>query len=205
MYDSEIVDALASGALVLRDVLTVHGQTLGGSDKTFAYWTGAGNVTINVDALDGGAPISRNAIGGGTLLEVPAIVDAIGLEARAVVFGLDHIGKAADSPMDMVFGHNVRVARVELHRAIFDPATRHIVGSAHLLFAGRVNGAKVDDAVPGGTGGLSLEAVSSAIDLTRTNPALESDEQQKLRGGDRFRQYADTAAAVEAFWGLEKA
>lgn len=201
MYDSETLSALDSGALVMRDVLTVQGKTLGGSAATFCYWTGEDNVTLNVEDQAGGSPISRNMVGGGTLLDVPAIVDAIGLEARSIAIGLDHISTAVGSPMDMVFGNNVRVARVEMHRALFDPSTWHLVSTAHLLFAGRVDGAAVNDAAAGGEGGLSIDAMSSAIDLTKTNPAMESDEQQKRRGGDRFRQYGDSAAQIETWWG----
>ncbi len=204
MYDAETIAALVSGAIVVRDILTVKGKTLGGSAATFCYWTGEDNVSINVADVAGGSPISRNAVGNGTLLEVPPIVDAIGFEARSITIGLDHISKTAGSPMDMVFGNNVRVARVELHRALFDPETWNLVSTAYTLFAGRVDGAAVDDAAADGEGGLSLEAVSGAIDMTKTSPAMESDEQQKLRDGDLYRQYADTAAQVEGWWGMAK-
>ena len=95
-------------------------------------------------------------------------------------------------------------ARVELHRALFDPATWNLVSTPHLVFAGRVDGAAVDDAAAGGEGGLSVEMISSAIDLTRTNPAMESDAQQRLRDGDRFRRYGDTAAQIETWWGQSR-
>lgn len=203
-YDVETIDALASGAIVVRDLLTVQGKTLGGSSATFAYWTGEDNVAINVVPAGAETPVSRNYVGGATLLEVPAIVDAIGMEARGVTFGLDHTSVVAGSPMDMVYGNNVRVARVELHRALFDPATWNLVSTPHLLFAGRVDGASVDDAAAGGEGGLSLDAMSNAIDLTKTNPAMESDEQQRLRSDDRFRRYGDTAGQVETWWGSAK-
>ena len=200
-YDVDTVTALASGAIVMRDLLTVQGKTLGGSAATFAYWTGEDNVAVNVVPAGAETPVSRNFVGGATLLDVPQIVDAIGLEARGVTFGLDHISTVAGSPMDAVYGNNVRVARVELHRALFDPATWNLVSTPHILFAGRVDGAAVDDAAAGGEGGLSLEAISSAIDLTRTNPAMESDEQQRRRSGDRFRRYGDTAGQVQTWWG----
>ena len=203
-YDAETLAALASGELITRDILTVHGKTLGGSAKTFVYWTGEDNITVNVADPEGGSPISRNAVGGATLLNVPPIIDAIGFEVRSITLGLDHTSTATGSPMDMVFGNNVRVARVEIHRAAFDPETWNLVSTAHLLFTGRVDGASVDDAAAGDEGGLSLEAISSAIELTKVNPAMESDEQQKLRDGDRFRQHADTAAQVEAWWGQAK-
>lgn len=203
-YDAETVTALASGAIVVRDLLTVQGKTLGGSAVTFAYWTGEDNVAVNVVPAGAETPVSRNFVGGATLLDVPAVVDAIGLEARSISLGLDHISTAAGSPMDMVYGNNVRVARVELHRALFDPSTWKLVSTPHLIFAGRVDGASVDDAAAGGEGGLSLEVISNAIDLTRTSPAMESDEQQRRRSGDRFRRYGDTAGQVSTWWGQAK-
>lgn len=204
MYDPTTIAALESGALVLADFLHMSGKTLGGSAAQFGYWTGPDNVAVNVVPVGGGTPVSRNFAGGGTLLDVPPIVDAIGLEARSITIGLDHISDAAGSPMDAVYGHNVRVARVEMHRGVFDPATWNLVANPILLFAGRVDGAEIDDAAAGGEGGLSLTVINSAIDLTRTSTAMESDEQQRLRNGDRFRRYGDTAAQVETWWGQAK-
>jgi len=202
-YDVDTVAALESGAIVVRDLLTVKGKTLGGSAAEFNYSTIEDNTAINVVPAGETTPVSRNYVGGGTLLDVPAIVDAIGVEARSITFGLDHISQAVGSPMDMVYGNNVRVARVEMHRAFFDPATWNLVSTPTLMFSGRVDGAAVDDAAAGGEGGLSLEVVNSAIDLTKTNPAMESDEQLKLRG-DRFRRYGDTAVPVNTWWGQNK-
>lgn len=202
-YDVDTVAALESGQIVVREILTVKGKTSGGSAAEFVYWTGEDNIAINVVPAGETTPVSRNAVGGDTLLEVPAIVDAIGVEARSITFGLDHISQAAGGPMDMVYGNNVRVARVEMHRALFDPATWNLVSTPVLMFSGRVDGAAVDDAAAGGEGGLSLEVVNSAIDLTKTNPAMESDEQLKLRG-DRFRRYGDTAVPVDTWWGQNK-
>jgi len=203
-YDVDTIAALESGALVLRDFLTVDGRELGGDPAQFNYWTGEDNVAVNVVPAGETTPVSRNYVGSATLVTVPSVVDAIGLEARQYTFGLDHISTDAGSPMDMVFGHNVRVARVEFHRGVFDTETWNLVSEPHLLVSGRVDGAGVDDAAVDGEGGLTLEVVSSAIDLTRVNPALESDEQQRLRNGDRFRRYGDTAGQIETWWGQEK-
>lgn len=204
MYDAETQAALASGAVVLRDFLVVSGKTLGGTPKVFPYWTGEDNVVLNLLPLGAGSPVSYDFIGGGTLLDVPPLIDAIGLDARSVSLGLDHLSTAANGPMDMVYGHNVRVARVELHRGLFDPDTWRLVSTPHRILAGRVDGAAVNDAAPDSTGGLTLEVIPSSIDLTRTNPAMESDEQQRLRDGDRLRRYGDTAGQVETWWGQAK-
>ena len=200
-YDSSTLAALASGQVVIRDMLTVKGKTLGGSAATFAYWTGEDNVSVNVPPADGGSLESRNFVGGGTLLTVPPIVDAIGIEAHGFSFGLDHISETAGHPLDMVFGNNVLVARVEFHRAIYDADTWGLVSDPILMFEGRVDGASIEDAPAGSEGGLTLDVMSNAIDLTKTNPAMESDEQQRLRSDDRFRRYGDTAAQVQVWWG----
>lgn len=203
MYDAETIAALESGILVLRDFWTAYGRTLGGVAKTFAFWTGEDNVAVNVVPAGSATPVSRQFVGGGTLLEVPPIVDVIGIEARSHAFGFDHISEAAGGPLDMVFGNDIRVARVELHRGVFDPETWNLVSTPHLLFAGRVDGADVNDAAAGGEGGLSVRAVLGSVDLTKTNPAMESDEQQRLRG-DGLRRYGDTAASIERWWGQAK-
>lgn len=197
-YDTPTLTALASGALVLRDYLSVRGAV------TFAYWTGEDNVTVNVVPAGEVAPVARNFVGGGTMLAVPEIVDTIGVEPKSVTFGLDHINTAAGSPMDMVYGNDVRVARVELHRGVFDTSSWNLVSAPSLLFAGRIDGTDVEDAAAEGQGGLSLTAVNSAVDLTKTSPAMQSDEQQRLRSGDRFRRYGDTAGQVETWWGQAK-
>ena len=201
MYDVDTLAALASGRLVIADLLTVDGWTNGGAARQFGFQTGSSDITLNVVPMGGGSPVSRNFVGE-ALQNVPPVIDAIGLEPRPLSLGLDHVSTVAGSPMDMVYGNNVRVARVELHRALFDPATWNLVATPHLLFAGRVDGASVDDAAAGGEGGLTLDAQSSAIDLTKINPAMESDEQLRLRGGDRFRRYGDTSGQIERWWGM---
>ncbi|UYN98353.1 MAG: hypothetical protein KIT02_10280 [Devosia sp.] len=188
----------------MREILTVKGRTLGGAADEWVYWTGEDNIAVNLVPAGETTPVSRNAVGGGTLLDIPPIVDAIGVEARSITIGLDHISEAAGGPLDMVFGNNVRVARVEMHRAFLDPATWNLVSTPTLMFAGRVDGASIDDAAAGGEGALSLDCISSAIDLTKTNPAMESDEQQKRRDGDRFRRYGDTAGQIQTWWGQHK-
>lgn len=206
MFDANTIDALSSGAAVLRDILVVRGHDAGGDPAVWSYWTGEDNITINLVPAGADTPVSHNLVGGGMLRDVPQIVDAIGVSARSVTFGLDHISTVSGSPMDMVFGNNVRTARVELHRAVFSAETYGLVSTPFLVFSGRVDGIEVDDAAAGGEGGLRLTAVQAAIDLTRTNSAMKSDAQQQLRGGDRYRRYSAIAGQIQIarFWGQAK-
>lgn len=200
-YDSPTITTLQSGQLVLRDFLYVRGKDSDGDPAPFGFWTGTDDVTTNVISATDGSTESRDFIGGGTLLDVPAIVDTIGLEARSVDFGLSQIHSAV---ADMIRGNNIRVAVVELHRGVYDPDTWTLVSTPFPRFLGRVDGAHVETAAIGGQGGITLSAMSNAIDLTRTNPALKSDETQRLRSDDRFRRYADTAGDIQVFWGLAR-
>lgn len=201
-FDAPTIAALQSGGIPLVDFITIRGKDSGGSAAVFNFWTGPDNVTLNVISAIDGSTESRSYIGGGSLLDVPAIVDGIGLEARSHEFGLNPLHS---SILDMVNGNNIRVAVVELHRGVRDPATWGLVSTPFPYFLGRVDGLSHD--VSGVTGDspadarMTLAVVGNQIDLTRINPALKSDEQQKLRSGDRIRRYADAAGQYDVFWG----
>lgn len=201
MYDAETIAALESGQLVLRDFLYIRGKDSGGSAANFGFWTGVDDIILNVVSAIDGSTESRSYVGGGTLLDVPQIVDTIGLEARSIDFGLSQLHPTVQ---DMLRANNIRVAVVEMHRGVYDPATWQLVSTPFPRFLGRVDGARLETAAIGGQGGITLTAISNAIDLTRSNPALKSDETQRLRSDDRFRRYADSAGDIAVFWGLTR-
>lgn len=203
MYDEDTLAALERGDLVLRDFLTIYGWDGDGDPVIFAFWTGEDNVTANVVTAIDGSTVSRNFIGGGSLPEsgVPAIVDAIGLEARAVTFDLNQLH---GSTLAMLRANNIRVGGIELHRGLYDPDTWSLVADPLPRFLGRVDGARIVTPAVGGEGSMPITAVADTIDLTRTSPALKSDESQRQRSGDRFFRHSDTAGAVEVWWGLAR-
>ena len=201
MYDANTIAALQAGQLVLRDFLTIFGKDGGGDPAEYCFWTGEDDVTTNVVSAIDGSTDSRNFVGGGTLIEVPPIIDAIGLEARSITVTLNQIHA---SVRDMVHGGRIRTATAEIHRGIKSPATFALVSTPYPPFLGQVDKADVKTPAVGGEGAIELTLIGDTIDLTRTVPSLKSDETQRLRSGDRFRRYADTAGAVEVAWGTAK-
>lgn len=202
-FDSPTITALSAAGLVIVDFITITGKNGAGDPVEFDYWTGPDNVTTNVVSAVDGTTDSRNYIGGGVLGNVPAVVDGIGLEARQHTFGLSALHA---SVLDMVNANNIRTARVELQRGYRNPDTWALVSTPFPAFLGRVDGLSVDTGASGEDGQavdttLSLMAVTDAIDLTRMNPALKSDEQQRIRSGDRIRRYADAAGQYDVWWG----
>jgi hypothetical protein len=200
-YDASTITALQSGTLILRDFVTISGRDGSNTPVTFNFWTGEDNVSTSVVSAITGSAGSRNYIGGGTLLDVPAIVDAIGLEARSIDISLSQIHA---SVQDMVRAYNIRVATVEIHRGIYSPATWALVSTPFPRFLGRVDVAPVSTPEVGGTGAITITAIPDVIDLTRTSSKLKSDETQKLRSSDRFRRYSDSAGDIEVWWGQAK-
>jgi hypothetical protein len=200
-YDAPTISALQSGALILRDLLWVAGWDSDGDPANWGFWTGEDDVTVDVIGGLTGTSATRSYVGGGTLLAVPAIVDAIGLESRSADFELSQVHTAV---RDMVFGARIKGARVEMHRGVFSPATWELVSEPFVRFVGRLDTAEPVTAAAGAEGRIILSCSSDPIELTRTNPALKSDETlKKLQPGDTFRQY-DTAGLIDVRWGQAK-
>lgn len=205
LYDAATRTALelaqTEGRIVIRDYVSIFGWDDVGDPDDWHFWTGAANVTVSVVSAQDGTTDSRSYIGGGSLIETPPIVEAIGLEARRHDFVFSQLHATVQ---DMVRGNNIRLAILEMQRGIFDPTTMALVSTPFPRFLGRVDGVSIETPEAGGEGRIVISAISGVIDLTRVNPALKSDETQRLRSDDRFRRYADTAAQVEVRWGQAK-
>ena len=200
-YDSDTITALQKGGLILRDMLWIRGSDNLGNPQTWGFWAGEDNVTVTVvKATDPASTESRAYVGGGSLLPdgVDPIVYQLGLVAQTINVKLSQIHA---SVQDMVRGADIRLAEAELHRALFDVATGLIVSTPFPRFYGIIEGAPINTPAVGGDGSITLAITSVSIDLTRTNPALKSDEATKLRSGDRFRQYSGVTGQYTVDWG----
>jgi hypothetical protein len=136
------------------------------------------------------------------MLELDPVPMRIGLEVRIIQLVLSPLNEEVAL---MLRGDDPRFARVEIYRGLLDPLTMLLVAPPRIRFMGRVNGAPIDTAVPGGESRATLSIVSHTRELTRTSPARKSDEQQRLRSGDRFRRYTGVVAEWPIWWGEDKA
>lgn len=201
VYDGPTLAALSAGSMIFRDMLYVRGLDGSNNPVTFGFWAGIDNVSVTVvKAVDPASTESRSYVGGGSLLPdgVDPIIYQIGLGAQTINVKLSQIHA---SVQNMVRGYNIRLAEAELHRALFDLTTGLIVSTPYPRFYGLIEAAPLADAAASGEGSIALAITGISIDLTRTNPALESDAQQQLRSSDRFRRYGDVAGQVQVWWG----
>lgn len=201
VYDSNTLTVLSSGAHVRRPMVYIRGKDSGGSPKTFGFWAGLGNITVTVVSAIDGTNESRNYIGDGALKSIDSVIYSLGLEVRDIQCTLSQIHA---SVQDMLRGNDIRHAQVEVHVGVRDSSTGAFVANPLPYWLGYVDGAPLETPADGGEGSLTLKMVSAAVDLTRTNTAKKSDETQKLRSGDRFRRYADTAGKVKIWWGTNR-
>lgn len=197
--DANIVAALAAGRLVRRNMIWVTAKERDtGNPHSRGFW---GDVeTVDIPVVDGltGATATRTFEAAGGLIEIGAVPLTSDLSIRSVDVVVSPLNDAADQ---YVRGYDLRMAPIQIYRAIFDPDTHELVADADARFVGFVETAPVETPEEGGEARVTLNCVSHAVELTRSNPDVRSDESQKRRSGDRIFQYVGTMAQRTIYWG----
>ncbi len=165
------------------------------------FWNGP--YTVNVDVISGqtGVAETRTYYGSGSLIDV----DDINLVSDLTIQTLRIMLTQSNADVNNIMrGYDVRNAPIEVHYGLFDLSTRLLVNKPWPHFVGQINKSPLKRGKASGSGGATVEAVSRSRELTVTNPAKKSDETQKLRSGDRFRQYSNVAGEWSIWWGEKK-
>lgn len=188
--------------VISRDLLWITAKERDtGNTVATGFWNDLDSVTLTVVSGETGSPVSRTYHGTGTLISISPIPLISDLTVRTITITLSRISTQVQQA---IRGYDPRFGHVEIHRALFDLATRELVAAPVPHFVGSINGAPMAVPRPGEEGSIALSVVSHSRELTRTNPLKRSDETQKRRSGDRFRQYSGVAGQWEFFWGEEK-
>lgn len=185
-----------------RKFVTFFVRSLDGeSTATFPFWNDLDTVTASVLKGDTGTPESRTFHGDGSLISIDPVVMTSDLTVQTLRITLSQIHSTVQN---MVRGYDIRGARVEVHRGVFDPQTNELAGPIYCRFIGNVNKVNITTPKVGDEGAIEVEVASIARELTRTNPAKKSDETQRRRSDDRFYRYVGVAD-VDVWWGSNKA
>jgi hypothetical protein len=194
-----LLDVATQGAIRDRSRIIVRNFVLVSKGEDMWGFTDFGeDVAVNV--IDGvtGDTVNRSYHGDNApIASLDPIPMKIGLEVDTTNVVLNHLHPAV---LDMVRGHDCRGAVVQIHRGYLDPVSMLLAAPPRIRRLGQVNGAPIDTPAAGGRGGVTLKVVSATRQLTRTNPAKRSDEQQRLRSGDRFRRYGGLTS-YDYWWG----
>lgn len=164
-----------------------------GETETIGFWTGDDHAGFVI----GGQ--ARTYYGAGSTLGLDPIRRGTGLQVRTQRANLSGITPETQLALR---GYDARHARVEIHRAIFDPDTLLLADDPHRLFRGYIDRLKIHTPAKGEAGKVEVELASAARALTTPLSRKRSDASLRGRAPtDAFRQYASVADAVETSWG----
>lgn len=198
---NEILGALAARQLVARDFLWIVARTRDEKPAPVAvgFWSDVGNVTAAVTSPDTGGAVTRDWYGSGTLIsvtDVPLVSNVTVQTVRVTMSQLDALVAEA------VRIYDVKQARVEIYRGLFNPVSRALVAPGFCRFVGFVDRVEIKTPAAGEAGAVILTCVSHTQEMLRSNPDTRSHQSQILRDpADTFFLGAEQASEVEHFWG----
>lgn len=190
--------ALSARALVARDFLWfVARNRITGAPEPVGFWSDLENVTafvINPDTL---LPVSRTFYGAGGLISIDDIPSVSVLQVQDVRIRMSQLDEMVENAFRL---YDIKQARVEIHRGLFDPVSRNLVAPAMARFVGFVNLVEVHTGAENEDGYVDITCVSHTQELVRSNPATRGHEDQLGRvAGDNF--FIDAAVVPE--WDLD--
>lgn len=193
-------DALEARALVARDFLWIVARDRDTGDPVpDGMWSDVGNVTAEVVDPETGDPDEREFFGSGTLIQIDDIPLVSNMSVQNVTIRMSQVEDRVEA---LVRTYDVKQARVEIFRGLFDPATRLLVSPAECRFVGFVDLVEIETPSENNEGGVVLTCVSHSQEITRSNPDTRSHESQILRSGtDNFFEDSGTVGDWEMFWG----
>lgn len=192
--------ALEQRRLVARDFLWVIARDRDtGNPQTVGFWSGASDVAADVINPDTGNAVSRNFYGSGTLISIDDIPLVSNTAVQNVTIRMSQIDDLVQQAFRL---YDIRQARVEIYRGLFNPATRQMVAPAFCRFVGFVDLAEVTTPAENEEGGLTLTCASHTQELQRWNTDTRSNQSQDDReDGDRFYRHTVTTGEWEVYWG----
>jgi hypothetical protein len=191
---------LEARSLVTRDFLRITGRVRAtGAPISEGFWSDIGNISAQVVDADTGLVATYDFTGVGSLISIDAIPMVSNLTVQSVGVKFSHLD---DRINELLRVYDLRQAKVEIYRGEFDPQTMAMVEPAVARFVGYADGAPVETPAEGGEGSFTLDCVSTAQELTRSNPDMRSHESQILRAsGDAFFQDVTSVGDLVIFWG----
>lgn len=191
---------LEADALVSRDFMRLTGRVRATSAPiSEGFWSGLGEITAQVMDAETGLATEYAFTGVGSLIAIDPIRQVSNLTVQTINVSFSQLD---DRINELIRLYDLRQARVEIYRAEFDPERMVMVEPAAPRFVGYVDGAPIETPSEGGEGSVTLNCVSSAQELTRSNPETRSDESQQVRApGDRFFADVTSVADLVIFWG----
>lgn len=200
VISSENQTALQQRRLIARDFLWIVARNrVTGDPETVGFWSDVDDATLQVLNPETLLPVYRDYKAAGGLIEINAIPSVSVLQVQEIEIRMSQLDELVQQAVRL---YDVKQARVEIHRGLFDPDTRNLVAPALVRFVGFINNLRITTPAEGSDGGVYLSCVSHTQELTRANPSTRSNEDQKIRSSsDIFFQDTAVVGEWELDWG----
>lgn len=187
--------ALNQRRLVARDFLWIVARDrVTNAPVSVGFWSDIENVTALVINPDTNLPVSRVYYGAGSLIEIDDIPSVSVIQVHDVTIKMSQLDEMVEQAVRL---YDVKQARIEIHRGLFDPDTRNLVAPALVRYVGFVNLLRIDTPDENSEGGVFLSCTSHTQELTRSNPTTRSHEDQKLNRSSTDDFFIDAAVVSE--------
>lgn len=197
--------ALSQRALVARDFLWFVARTRDtGLPAPVGFWSDIENVTATVLDPDTLSPVNRAYYGAGGLIEIEGIPAVSTIQVQDVTIQMSQLDEMV---LQAVRLYDIKQARVEIHRGLFDPVSRQLVAPALVRFVGFVNLVDIRTPRENEAGGVQITCVSHTQELLRSNPSTRSHEDQRYTRdpNDYFFVDAGVSSGWDVQWGANPA
>jgi hypothetical protein len=171
-------------------LIWVDAKTFAGAAISVGFWTGDDHQDFVINA------VTRTYYGAQGAIQIPALTYELG----AAVSSMDLTLSLSPEGEDAVRGYNIRFAPIEIHCALFRPDTSALL-DIQRFFKGSIDGSPIPTPAMGGRSSLPLKLVSSMRAGTMTRAGKKSDQSQRRRSNDAFRQYGDLGVVTSDPWG----
>lgn len=201
--DPSMLDALSAapryGIVPRRLAWFIAKDRTTGAAATGGIWTGSEDLNITVISGTNGSLVSRPYIGGMALEGIGDIPRTSDFTVQTVTINASQL---ADAAQQLFRQYDLRMAQVEIHEVLLDPATGNQLAPAQIVMLGRVDGAPVKTPRRGEAGSVTIKVVSDVMSmLTRTNPRKSSYQGQLVRQNDQWGKDSAVVATWKVPWG----
>ena len=192
--------ALNQRRLVARDFLWIVARDREtGLPQRVGFWSDVENAAVSVIDPDTLEPVIRTYYAAGGLIEINEIPAISVIQVQDIEIKLSQLDELVEQAVRL---YDIKLARVEIHRGLFDPDSRNMVAPALIRFVGVVNNLRITTPSENSEGAVYLSCVSQTQELTRANPATRSHEDQKTRSAiDNFFENTAVVGEWELDWG----
>lgn len=192
--------ALADRRARDRDFIwfTVRNRSTGAAYSE-GYHSDIGTISQDVVDPETDSTDTRTWYGSGRLIEIGPIPRVMNLTVVRVPVWINGVD---DRIEDLLRTYDPKQGKVQIFKAPYDPLTGALLEDPFYRFWGWIDDVRMPTPIPGGDGRVRLDCVGTTQELTRANPALRSDSNQRLRNAsDGFLRHAATAHKWVIQWG----